>query len=277
MTMALEDNLLESIHRVSLYLLLEFDRVCRENNLTYFLDSGTALGAVRHGGFIPWDDDIDVGMPRKDYEVFLRIGQDLFPKDIFIQTPQTDSTYKRYSAKLRLEGTHFPDSEGAPCKHDGFFIDIFPFDNVPGNPLLARWYVSFSRVVFWIIRTWRSKKQSPSLFYRSFQSIVKRWSEARITRISDYYLRFCTKYQDNKTGKVTSFFWRMTQNKTYVFDVDKLLPTKEIMFEGHSVKIMKSPDYYLTKMYGDYMTLPPEDKRHYHCKGIIDFGKYAED
>lgn len=275
--MVLEDNILNSIHRVSLYLLLEFDRVCRENNLTYFLDSGTALGAVRHGGFIPWDDDIDVGMPRKDYEAFLRIGQDSLPQDIFIQTPQTDSSYRKNSAKLRLEGTHFSDSEGVPCKHDGFFIDIFPFDNVPQNLLKARWYVAFSRVVFWIIRTWHSNKRSPSFIYRSLQTLVKKWPEDRIRRINEFYLRFCTKYQSVETGKVTSFFWRMTQNKTYIFDVDKMLPTKDILFEGHSVKIMNSPDYYLTKMYGDYMTLPPENKRHYHCKGIIDFGKYAED
>ena len=103
--MALENNLLDSIHRVSLYLLLEFDRVCKENNLTYSLDSGTALGAVRHGGFIPWDDDIDVGMPRKDYETFLRIAQDLLPSDIFVQTSHTEQNYKRNAAKLRLEGT----------------------------------------------------------------------------------------------------------------------------------------------------------------------------
>lgn len=274
--MALENNLLDSIHRVSLYLLLEFDRVCKENNLTYSLDSGTALGAVRHGGFIPWDDDIDVGMPRKDYETFLRIAQDLLPSDIFVQTSHTEQNYKRNAAKLRLEGTLFPESDDVSYVHNGFFMDIFPFDNVPGNAIFARLYVSFSRFLFWIVRSWHSSKLSPSLFRRFFQSLVKRLPENRIARIYDYYLSLCTKYQNTETGKVTSFFWRMSQNKTYVFDIDKLLPTRDIMFEGHSVKIMNSPDYYLTKMYGDYMTLPSEDKRHYHCKGLIDFGKYAE-
>ena len=271
------DSQIELIHRISLYLLLEFDKVCRDKGLTYFLDSGTALGAVRHGGFIPWDDDIDVGMPRKDYETFLRIGQNMLPQDIFIQTSQTDSSYKRNAAKLRLEGTHFPESDGFSYDHDGFFLDIFPFDNVPKNTFLARWRVFISRLVFWVIRTWRTKKNSPSIILRWAQSLVRKWSKSRIDQISAFYNRFCTKYQNKETGKITSLFWRMAQNKTYIFDVDMMFPTKDIMFEGHSVKIMKSPDYYLTKMYGDYMTLPPEDKRHYHCKGIIDFGKYAED
>ena len=120
------DDVLKRIQAAELYLLVAFDKVCRDNGLTYFLDSGTALGAVRHGGFIPWDDDIDVGMPRKDYERFMQIGQNLLPSNIFLQNRDTEANYLRYAAKLRLEGTVFPETNELPYQHNGIFIDIFP-------------------------------------------------------------------------------------------------------------------------------------------------------
>lgn len=270
------DKQLESIHKVSLNLLLAFDKVCRENDLIYFLDSGTALGAIRHGGFIPWDDDIDVGMPRKDYERFLRIGQELLPDDIFIQTSQTEPNYRRLSAKLRLKGTVFPESEDTPYEYNGFFIDIFPFDNVPNNLLFAKINVFVSRLIYWMVRSWRSRNKGRSLGTRLIQPIIKLFPEKSIDRLCSFYVKYCRRYENKETRFITSFFWRMTQNKTFIFDKGKMFPTKDVLFEGHPVRIMKSPEYYLTLMYGDYMELPPEDKRQYHLKGIIDFGKYAQ-
>lgn len=270
------DELLAKIHKVTLYILLAFDKVCRDNNLTYFLDSGTALGAVRHGGFIPWDDDADVGMPRKDYERFLEIGQEKLSKEFFIQTRETDPAYNRNAAKLRLNGTIFEEIDDLQNGHKGIFIDIFPFDNIPRNNILANIDLTISRVLFYIVRSWYETGKSPSLFRRLIVTMfIKRFSEVHINHINDLYVRYCRKYEDCKTSKITCYYWCMSQYKTYTFKTSKMFPVKEIIFEGHPLKIAQDYDYYLKKMYGDYMTPVSSNKRVLHLKGKIDFGQYA--
>lgn len=270
------EDILHLIQEKLLYVLVAFDRVCREHGLTYFLDSGTALGAIRHGGFIPWDDDVDVGMPRKDYERFLIIGQEFLPEDIFIQTTQTEPNYKRNAAKLRLKGTVFQEANDLPYKYNGFFIDIFPFDNVPANQILAKGYIFISRFLFWIIRSWWSSNDSSSLVLRLTQRIIRLLPQKRIEILNALYVKHCRLYENKETGYITCFYWRMTQNKTYIFDTREMFPTTDILFERKLVRIMKSPDYYLSIMYGNYNELPPEDKRQYHLKYKVDFGINAE-
>lgn len=274
--MASTDEFLDKIHKVSLYILLQFDKICREHDLTYFLDSGTALGAVRHSGFIPWDDDVDVGMPRKDYERFIRLSQDQIPEDLFIQTHDSDRSYKRNAAKLRLKGTVFQEFDNLPFEQNGFFIDIFPFDNVPRNKRAATLHVAISRLFTRIIGSWYSSEKSASRILRIIQILIKRIPEPGIERFNKMFVRFCRWYENQDTGQVTSHFWGMSLKKTYIFDTKKILPTKEITFEGYPVKIVQDPDYYLKLMYGNYMQLPPEsEQRGHHIKGRIDFGKYA--
>lgn len=264
-------NTLEKLHKAELYLLLSFDKVCRENGLTYFLDSGTALGAVRHSGFIPWDDDIDVGMPRSDYEKFLKIGQKFFPEDIFIQTRETEQYYKRNAAKLRLVGTIFPEESSVKFKHKGIFIDIFPFDNLPSNYMLAKWNIKFIVFVYHMVRSYNNKEKSPFLISRIFQQFLKMLPYSWILKLEKFYLSYSRHYENSDTKYMTSYFWRMTLSKEYVFDKSKMLPTRDILFEGHPVRIVNSPDYYLSMMYGDYMKLPPEEKRVTHFCGDIIF------
>ena len=105
----MESDSLELLHKVQLDMLVKFDRICAEHGLAYFLDSGTALGAVRHGGFIPWDDDVDVAMPRADYEKLLEIGARGLPDQLYLQTYETDPAYMMPFAKIRLGNTFFPE------------------------------------------------------------------------------------------------------------------------------------------------------------------------
>lgn len=271
----MDDNeLLAKIHKVVLYILLSFDKICRENNLTYFLDSGTALGAVRHGGFIPWDDDVDVGMPRKDYERFLQIAQEKLPEDLFLQTHETDPAYWRNAAKIRLKGTIFQDYENSPYAQNGFFIDIFPFDNVSRNQILARFHVAISRPILYVISLWRDYGNNFSGFRRILVYIIKKIPCRIINYINNKHVEFCRRYEKNNTGYLISYYWKTTIHKTYIFKESELFPVKEILFEGHPMKIMKNPDYYLKIMYGNYMQLPPENKRHGHLADKIDLGNY---
>ena len=182
---AINDLSLKKIQKAELYLLLEFDKVCREQGFTYFLDSGTALGAIRHGGFIPWDDDIDVGMPRKDYDRFMEIGQSYLPDNVFLQNRRTEKNYSRYAAKLRLKGTIFPETDSALYEHNGIFIDIFPFDNIAGNRFWARLAVKNVVEMLHVIRTYRGHDLgfSPSRVRRSISWIIKRMPEGLINSL----------------------------------------------------------------------------------------------
>ena len=275
MNNALNEEELTKLHKVLLHILLAFDKVCRENNLTYFLDSGTALGAVRHSGFIPWDDDVDVGMPRKDYELFLKIGPKKMPKEFFIQTKETDPAYKRNAAKLRLNGTIFEEIDDLQNGHNGIYIDIFPFDNIPHNNILANIDLAISRVLLYIVRSWYGSGNSSSLFRRFIiRTLIKRFSEEQINYINELYVRYCRKYENCKPRKITCYYWGMSQYKTYTFKTSKIFPVKEIIFEGHPLRIAQDYDYYLKKMYGDYMTPLASNNRTFHLKGKIDFGQY---
>lgn len=127
----LSDHDLRRLHQVQLEMLCEFDRVCRLLGLNYQLGAGSLLGAVRHGGFIPWDDDVDVVMLRADYERLLREGPPLLDRRLFLQTWRSDPHFQACFAKLRRHGSTFRE-EGCQWsrQHHGIYIDIFPFDPV---------------------------------------------------------------------------------------------------------------------------------------------------
>lgn len=120
---------LRKLQLAELEILKDFIRVCNELKLTYFLDSGTLLGCIRHEGFIPWDDDIDVSMPREDYEIFLEKGQALLKREYFLQSYKTEPNYTLNFAKIRNSNTTFIESSVKDLNiNHGIFIDIFPID-----------------------------------------------------------------------------------------------------------------------------------------------------
>ena len=125
-----EDKNVAAAQKVMLEILVEIHRICVENNITYWLEAGTLLGAIRHKGFIPWDDDCDISMPRKDYERFLQIAQEKLPETMFLQTKETDKEYPLPWAKIRKNGTLLIETgeTGEEKYHHGIFVDIFPYD-----------------------------------------------------------------------------------------------------------------------------------------------------
>ncbi len=120
---------IKKLKEIELELFKQFVRICEKNSLRYFVVGGTALGAVRHKGFIPWDDDIDVALPRGDYEKFLSIAQSWLPENMFLQTYITDKNYPNPFAKLRRSDTAFIEKSASRIKmNHGVYIDIFPLD-----------------------------------------------------------------------------------------------------------------------------------------------------
>jgi len=131
----MEQKLLRKVQLTQLEIAREIKRVCEENDIAYFLSDGSFLGAVRHQGFIPWDDDMDMAMPRKDYEKFCRIAPEKLKKEYCLQSWYTDPNYGLPFAKVMKRGTVYLESKKTRrLQENGFYVDIFPVDNMPEAP-----------------------------------------------------------------------------------------------------------------------------------------------
>ena len=265
---------LKSVQKIELGILIEFDRVCRNHNLCYFLDSGTALGAVRHKGFIPWDDDIDVGMPRPDYDRFMEIGMEELGKEFFLQNLQTDPKIPFPYAKIRKNGTEFVEwNKRNIDMHHGIYIDIFPYDRLPESGIDE--YMNYCRELNKKLfkrripdrvglpqsdLKWKIGAAARRLQYLAMQLTSEKKLLEKLDR--DY-----TKYENLgfASGKSTCH----SVSTRVAYSNDTLFPPKEIEFEGHSFYAPRDMDTYLTEMYGDYMQLPPVENRIGHRPFIV--------
>ena len=263
---------LRKVQLTELEVLLEFDRICEKYKLPYLLIGGSAIGAVRHGGFIPWDEDVDVGMLRKDYERFLEVCEQELSNKYFLQTYCTDRAYCGQFAKIRVNGTTFLEVEPSaanPEMHHGIFIDIFPLDHVPDNNVLARLQYTLVRFLNSIIHTNGAtvhKKTLKNLIKLAYSYPFKLlFSKAKLSRL-------CTRIASwyNDTRRVTNFFGRYGFAKETAprewFGKPVLME-----FEGHLLPLPEGWHDYLSQIYGDYMKLPPEEERGTHEIFLVDF------
>ena len=258
---------LELLHSIQLDMLVKFDRFCSENNLRYFLDSGTALGAVRHSGFIPWDDDVDVAMPREDYERLVELGSAALPDNLFLQTYETDLNYMCPFGKIRLGNSFFPDIDVERMKYQGIYIDVFPYDRIPSNRIRAALRIRISRLLWFVCTFSRRKYPGKNILLRTVSVLTHRLSDDGKLKLYRFYDKFCGKFNLKDTGCWTCYCWNMSQHNIYIFKDSDLFPTEAVPFEGKELKGVHDADSYLTGMYGNYHILPPEEKRKNHLKG----------
>jgi lipopolysaccharide cholinephosphotransferase len=256
------DTPLRNCQLVMLRLLKVFDAVCAEAGLRYWLDGGTLLGAVRHGGFIPWDDDVDVKMPIDDYRRFLELAPEILPYDIFLQTPQSDPAHEVSWAKLR-DRFSFMDDPGGPFAYSqGIPIDIFPAVYMTRRRHACRKFFAlippYNLPPQWPLRGWSFKHKLYSGTYAALQAIARP------------ILRF---------GPVTRAFerWGDRGEKLWVndypiewmkeaFQDEIIFPLSRIRFEDAEFLCPADSRTYLSTMYGpDYMTPPPEHRRGDHA------------
>lgn len=255
-----EGTPLREAQKASLDILIEFDRVCKKNNLTYWIDFGTLLGAVRHKGFIPWDDDIDLSMPLEDYNRFLQIGQNELNNDYFLQTEDTDPGSDMCNGifKIRKNGTLFINDYDDFRKnyHKGASIDVFA--EVP-YPTVSKGTLNFFRKQ--INKAYGFFHYNPRLNLKNILS----YFVFPITYIlfKGLWNIICLCHRkDRELTTIEHLIYGYPTLRTEMF------PLKTIDFEGHSFPAPKNPDARLTDMYGDYMTLPSEEKRRIHAKFI---------
>ena len=163
-------NQQESVRNVQntiLYIMKYIDKVCRDNGIIYYIMGGTALGAVRHGGFIPWDDDLDIFMTPSEYEKFKKIMEDANPSEFIIQEWRTTNEYLEY-AKVRMNGTTFIEEVFADRKdmHHGIYVDIMILHKVPSNKFIQKlvYYESKFVTLYGLSqRNWKPKTKIQSM------------------------------------------------------------------------------------------------------------------
>ena len=244
-----------------LKMLLAFDAFCKENNLTYYLSGGTLLGAVRHKGFIPWDDDIDLYMLRRDYEIFLdTFGR--YEKDYNLISLKTDPQCSMAYAKVEKLGTRLIENVDNPMEL-GINIDIFPVDGVPDDlKERTKYFKKIQRIRNSLILKDVSLSYSRNLFKNIVLAIGK-------IALKPFSLRFLAEKLDSiidknniKSQYVCNVI--MGNGVRSVFKRDAMSSTIDIEFEGKFYKTMVGYDEYLTQTYGDYMQLPPVEKRVSH-------------
>lgn len=268
---------LERVQQITLEVFREFIRICEKYQLKYFVHWGTAIGTVRHGGFIPWDDDIDVGMVREDYDRFLEVA----PGEIqgrytlsgaFIQK----NCFGMYTTMWKNNTLHMTRQENLwPGKH-GIRMDIFPFDYVPEEEKLRRKQIN--KVAFWNRLYVMKNLKHPDISGSGWKTrIIQGMSfmghyimkPVPVDMILGRAKYWGEKYKGG-TKLLTLIYYGEAEK--WKLKMEDIYPLQEGVFEGMKVNLLHHNHQALTASYGDYMTLPPEEERVNHYQGILSFG-----
>ena len=279
----LSPEVLRTAQHLMLKVLKEVHRVCEENGIRYFLSDGTLIGAVRHNGFIPWDDDIDISMLRSDYDRFCKIAPKKLGADYFLQTDETDAGYGLYFAKVMLKHTRWIESYalGTARAVSGIYIDIFPFDKIPENRkkwnALRRKFRLLDSVIK-IKTNYCEINNMHGILHKAYYCLkktigillpLKFWIAKRTG--------LCVKYEALPSSFVFAryqVFARRGESEKDLNAADNFTSLVLHDFEGEQFYIPEKYDAVLRQYYGEYMTLPPLEKQRNHGIVEYDFGDY---
>lgn len=257
---------------IQLEILKEVKRICEKHNIKYFLDSGTLLGAIRHKGFIPWDDDLDVAFIRDEYNKFLSVAPKELNKKFFLQTWYNDNEYALPFSKIRMNNTKFVENNSQYVNaHNGIFIDLLPYDNIPSGIIKNKVSAISSIFVFRMIlmknnyTPWRKEQYLKKNIYKFFKIFSKVFSNKYL---KNTFCKIITKYNEQNCSKVIicdGSYPKNFINEKHIFE-----EFIQVKFEDEYFSVPKEYHKYLTNVYGDYMTPPPKHKRE-NRHDIIEF------
>ena len=261
----------KKIWAVQLDLLSQFAQVCEQHNLRYFLNGGTLLGAVRHKGFIPWDDDVDVMMPRQDYDRLCQIASQVFQHPYFFQTALTEHGLFRCHAQLRNSNTTgYITADASKDINKGIFLDIFILDNLPDSPLALRLHkkqLDICKRIFLYAYDWQYEDLSEfkKILYRLYH-----WT-FRIVSFHDQYRIFDQKVLAKYANKSTHMVGDLTLNwneRTH-WNADWFSDYCYLPFETLYLRAPAEYKQILSKQYGDFMKFPEESQRKINRHGSV--------
>lgn len=276
---------LKKLQSIELSILKDFLWLCQKYHLTYFSFAGTAIGALRHQGFIPWDDDIDVCMPRRDYQKLIRAVKKEFPDRYQVMNAEECEAYPLTTTRLMLRGTQFREEAFRDLDCDlGIFLDIYPFDPVPDDERAYKrqafeaWFYSKLLILRCI--------PEPVISQTGWRAAVLRTA----CRGAHYLMKACgisrrglyrrcrramTRYHGVPTGRIsylcdTNRFWN-------TIALEDLYPLRQEPFEDVYLNFPKNIEKMLSQMWPDFMTLPPVEKRKNHYPYKLEFGEAFEE
>ena len=264
---AIVDGRLRQAQLKMLAMLVVIDKICKKHQLDYWLDAGTLLGAYRQQGFIAWDDDMDIAMPRSSYEIFLQVAPTEIPEHMWLQTAHTDPGFFNMATplKIRDKNSYFVEKheQGNESYVQGIFIDVFVYDRMPVNAKQRSLYKFMAKKLSRLLST---KYSTIPLGHHS--GIYRALGRA----VPKFILELGLQAIIRKANDSNSSYWGRGYNcvgRNFIEHGD-IYPLKRASFETGQFNIPNRPEVILTQQYGNYLSLPPEHERTLkHCKILI--------
>jgi lipopolysaccharide cholinephosphotransferase len=248
----------KDVQKKILEIMKYIDKICRENGIVYYIMGGTALGAVRHGGFIPWDDDLDIFMTPDQYVKFKEVFEQAESEQFILQEWRTTPNYLEY-AKVRMNGTTFIEEvfKDRQDMHQGIYVDIMILHKVPDNQRIQKLvYYESKFVTLYALsqRNWKPKSKGQAIILNSLKFMPCKW-------MTEVCYRRIYKYDSMKKGYKYCYWITPAKFKSGLFDANFFEDLIDIPFEDTKLLGSKKIKEYLEYRYGNYMKLPSEESR----------------
>lgn len=269
---------IKDVQNIEFEILLEFDRICKKNNIKYQLFAGTLLGCIRHKGFIPWDDDIDICMTRGEYNKFLDIASSELNIKYFMQTYETDKNYFKQLGRIRKNNTlYLQKGYQFVDMHHGVSISLMPLDNVIPNKLIGKAHrIAYQFLFYFLVklngsRSIKSCVNRDNAIEKVIRLILFGVSKFIPKKLTDrLHTKVACMFNNQETEYITHLTNGATKKRVYAYMMKRkdFYDVIEGDFEGHKFPIPRNFHSALTNLYGDYMKLPPEEKQKPH-HGVV--------
>lgn len=272
-------DVLKKLQQEELEILKAFAQLCKKHGIKYFVNGGTLLGTVRHQGFIPWDDDIDVILLQEDYEKFLNIPPQEYEDEYRFISPETGNGYYNLIPKFYKKNSEFVTSitERGGGKRIGIFIEIFPASYVSDNPKVRARCIRYSKILAVMLIETSLPRTINHHIIRMFARLFLRCMRITAEKVNRWYVKWWNQAISPVPTNTVEFYCHPRDSEGYRISVDTLFPLREMTFEDMRVMVPNQAEQVLKGYYGeDYMKLPPPEKRWNQCPAYIKFSDGTE-